>query len=96
MDRYQPRQVVLANVYSLNEPGVLRDATSVRRVGGALTVEASLLVPEGRHYEGANVLGAFGAQLVPYVRLVRAEVVAGPAGGGGAGAGSAGAGARRK
>eukprot|EP00198_Chlamydomonas_reinhardtii_P012957 XP_001702294.1 predicted protein [Chlamydomonas reinhardtii] len=66
-------KVVLANVYSLNEPGVLRDATSVRRVGGALTVEASLLVPEGRHYEGANVLGAFGAQLVPYVRLTKPQ-----------------------
>ncbi|KAG2431013.1 hypothetical protein HYH02_013542 [Chlamydomonas schloesseri] len=98
-------KVVLAMVYSLNEPGVLRDATSVRRVGGGgLSVEASLLVPEGRHYEGANVLGAFGAQLVPYVRLVRAEVplpprgqaAAGVAGAGAGGAGAAGAGPRRK
>ncbi|KAG2424435.1 hypothetical protein HXX76_014488 [Chlamydomonas incerta] len=89
-------KVVLAMVYSLNEPGVLRDATSVRRVGGGLTVEASLLVPEGRHYEGANVLGAFGAQLVPYVRLVRAVAVSKPAAGAAGGAGAAGAGARRK
>ncbi|PNH09893.1 hypothetical protein TSOC_003428 [Tetrabaena socialis] len=88
-------KVVFVNLYSLVEPHVLRDAGSVRRVGGSLAVEAAVLVPEGRHYEGANILGAFGSQLLPYVKLVRAEVP--PGGGAGAGAaGAAGAASRRK
>jgi hypothetical protein len=69
------RQVVLASLCTLVEPHVLKDASSVKRVGGGLVVEASLLVPEGRHYEGANLLGVFGGQLMPYVKLVRAEVL---------------------
>ncbi|GLC39557.1 hypothetical protein PLESTB_001627300 [Pleodorina starrii] len=74
-------KVVFANVCMLHEPGVLRDASSLKRVGpgGGLAVEASLLVPEGRHYEGANLLGVFAAQLMPYVKLVRAEVPPGTA-----------------
>ncbi|KAG2497469.1 hypothetical protein HYH03_004624 [Edaphochlamys debaryana] len=70
-------KVVLASVYALQEPGVLRDGSSVKRLGGpgttGMAVEVALLVPEGRHYEGANLLGAFGAQLAPHVRLARAE-----------------------
>ncbi|KXZ51634.1 hypothetical protein GPECTOR_12g598 [Gonium pectorale] len=85
-------KVVLATVYSLAEPGVLRDSSSIRRLAGrGLVAEAALQVPEGRHYEGASLLGAFAAQLAPYVKLGRAELPPG-----GAAAAAAAAAARRK
>ncbi|GIL80131.1 hypothetical protein Vretimale_12948 [Volvox reticuliferus] len=84
-------KVVLASVCSLVEPHVLKDASSLKRVSNNLVVEASLLVPEGRHYEGANLLGVFGGRLMPYVKLVRAEVPPGAVA-----AAAAAAGSRRK
>ncbi len=69
------RQVLVVRVYALAEPGVLRDWSSLRPLSG-FTVEASLLVREGGHWEGGHVLSAFAAQLAPYARLGRAEASA--------------------
>lgn len=58
------------------EPGKLMDTSGGSAYSSSnikYTVDVSCRVPEGRHFEGANMVGAFGAQLGQYVKLARAD-----------------------
>ena len=66
--------MILAQLFTLVEAGKLRDKGSIALYGSKrYIVDMSCRVPEGRHYEGANIVGAFGAQLAQYVKLARAD-----------------------
>ena len=65
--------MIVAQVYGVPEQWKCKDQSNIKVHGSRYIMEVLCRIPEGRHFEGANILGAFGTQVAPYVKLMRGE-----------------------
>jgi hypothetical protein len=66
-------QVIVAQIYGVHEQWKCRDQSHIKAHGRCYIMDVLCRVAEGRHFEGANIVGAFGTQVAPYVKLVRGD-----------------------